>query len=165
MLCIRWFKGWFIYNTLYIRLKLISWQISWTYSWNDALLSFCHSRRGLCVVGCASCTCDWSIIRTCSYNYLYIDQQTRAIKINVGSKVIVPVNTKHFINHLYNVGPTSTTFVQYCINVIQMYGVYYVPPSQWSDQLKIASTGLESWTNTDPTPANSNTRDVYQMLC
>ena len=34
-----------------------------------------------------------------------------------------PANTKHFVSHLYNVGPTSSTLVQHCTNVKQMFCV------------------------------------------
>ena len=34
-----------------------------------------------------------------------------------------PSKNKTFLWHLYNVGPTSSTLVQHCINVIQMFCV------------------------------------------
>ena len=37
-----------------------------------------------------------------------------------------PAKTKHFVQHLYNVGPTSSTLVQHCTNVIQMICLYWV---------------------------------------
>ena len=36
-----------------------------------------------------------------------------------------PVSTKHFVYNLYNVGPTFSTLDQLCINVIQMFCVYW----------------------------------------
>ena len=36
-----------------------------------------------------------------------------------------PTNTKTFVYHLYNVGPTSLTLVRHCANVIQMLCVYW----------------------------------------
>ena len=37
-----------------------------------------------------------------------------------------PVNIKHLYNILYNVGTMSSTLVQHCINVIQLFCVYWV---------------------------------------
>ena len=37
---------------------------------------------------------------------------------------LCPITHKTFGYHSYNVGPTSSTSVQHCINVIQMFGVY-----------------------------------------
>ena len=39
---------------------------------------------------------------------------------------MLPSKHKTFLTHLYNVGPTSATLVQHCINVIQMCCVYWV---------------------------------------
>ena len=36
-----------------------------------------------------------------------------------------PSKHKAFLSHLYNVGPTSSTLVQHCINVIKMFCVYW----------------------------------------
>ena len=36
---------------------------------------------------------------------------------------ITPASLKTFASHLYNVGPTSSTLVQHCTNVIQMFRV------------------------------------------
>ena len=38
---------------------------------------------------------------------------------------VQPSKHKTFLNHLYNVGPTSLTLVQHCTNVIQMFCVYW----------------------------------------
>ena len=35
----------------------------------------------------------------------------------------IPSKHKTFVQHLYNVGPTSSTLVQHCINVAQMFCV------------------------------------------
>ena len=36
-----------------------------------------------------------------------------------------PSKHKTFVQHLYNVGPTSSTLVQHCAIVIQMFCVYW----------------------------------------
>ena len=38
----------------------------------------------------------------------------------------LPSKHKPFVQHLYNVGPTSSTLVQHCINVIQMLALSYL---------------------------------------
>ena len=38
----------------------------------------------------------------------------------------IPNKSKTFVYHLYNVGPTSKTLGRRCINVIQMFCVYWV---------------------------------------
>ena len=40
-----------------------------------------------------------------------------------GSGLAGPSEDKTFVGHLYNVGPTSSTLVRHCINVIQMFCV------------------------------------------
>ena len=39
---------------------------------------------------------------------------------------LFPSKHKTFVKHLYNVGPTSSTSVQHCTNVIQMFCIYWV---------------------------------------
>ena len=40
--------------------------------------------------------------------------------------ITYPANIKTFVNYLYNVGPTYSTLAQHCMNVIQMFCVYWV---------------------------------------
>ena len=43
----------------------------------------------------------------------------------------IPSKHKTFVEHLYNVGPTSKTLGRRCTNVIQMFYVYWVGMSCW----------------------------------
>ena len=58
-LCILWFITWFVYNMLYIRLKLAGSSHILTElmdaQWRTALICVTQD------VGCASCMCDWGI--------------------------------------------------------------------------------------------------------
>ena len=62
---------------------------------------------------------DLIIVGTWSYNYN------------------IPNKHKTFVYHLYNIGPTSSTLVQRCINAIQMFCVCWVKftfKKNWDDQ-------------------------------
>ena len=50
------------------------------------------------------------------------------LKIKVFFKLHYLLSSKHktFVYHLYNDGPTSSTLDQHCINVIQMFCVFWV---------------------------------------
>ena len=48
-----------------------------------------------------------------------------SIHFTILYSVAFPGNTKHLSNFLYNVCPTSSTLVQPCTNVIQMFCVYW----------------------------------------
>ena len=41
---------------------------------------------------------------------------------------ITSQQTQYILQHLYNVGPTSSTLVQHCINVIKMFCVCWAGP-------------------------------------
>ena len=43
---------------------------------------------------------------------------------SIGPALRQPSKHKTFVHHFYNVGPTSSTLVQHCINVIQMFYIY-----------------------------------------
>ena len=47
--------------------------------------------------------------------------------------VSAPSQHKTFVKHLYNVGPTSSTLVQHCINVIQMFWTCWVSSASHVD--------------------------------
>ena len=44
--------------------------------------------------------------------------------LGIPSRDTVPSKHKTFVQHLYNVGPTSSTLDQQCINVIQFFCVF-----------------------------------------
>ena len=46
---------------------------------------------------------------------------------------ILPNKHKAFVQHLYNVGPTSPPLVQHCINAMQLFCVHWalIHPFQW----------------------------------
>ena len=41
------------------------------------------------------------------------------------SKLYIPSNHRTFVKHLYKVDPTSATLAQHCINVLQMFCVWW----------------------------------------
>ena len=55
--------------------------------------------------------------------YVYV-QQDVTVHADVFIVIVmyeVPSKHKTFVQHLYNIGPTSSTLVQLCTNVIQMF--------------------------------------------
>ena len=56
----------------------------------------------------------------CAYEFVWWDLKvTRCVLCEINN----PENPKHLYNILYNVGPTSSTLVQHCTNVIHMFCV------------------------------------------
>ena len=70
--------------------------------------------------------------------------------------VFLPSKHNTFLRHLYNVGPTSSTLVQHCPNVIQMFSVYTYIQSAWTIGCLASRSGtmwdsgavIGSWANT-----------------
>ena len=48
------------------------------------------------------------------------------LKLDSFHFIFIPIKHKTFVYHLYNVGPTSSTLVRHCTNVIQMLCVCWV---------------------------------------
>ena len=51
-----------------------------------------------------------------------------------------PGEHKTFVQHLYNVDPTSSTLDQHCLNFIQMFCVYWDMSFPWKDASTIYKT-------------------------
>ena len=67
----------------------------------------------------ARCVCD--ITKRCAYAGAISNRQIWHLPDRC-----LPSKHKTFVYHLYNVGPTSSTLVQHCINVIQMFCVCWL---------------------------------------